>query len=110
MSGQTIPEQWYADLKAQYDALVVERDRLRDELAWYADERRYKKQPVHDAERGFYPTTIPVIDDGGQRAREALAGEAGFVCPRGHRHYEGSAFCTVCEVRPAPVALAGEAG
>ena len=23
-----------------------------------------------------------------------------FVCPRGHRHYAGSAFCTVCGAGP----------
>lgn len=25
---------------------------------------------------------------------------ARFVCPRGHRHHEGSAFCTVCGAGP----------
>ncbi len=30
----------------------------------------------------------------------AESADAAYVCPRGHRHYEGSAFCTVCGAGP----------
>ncbi len=38
-----------------------------------------------------------------QSERDGLT--AAYVCPRGHRHYEGSAFCTVCGAGPVLEAL-----
>jgi hypothetical protein len=35
-----------------------------------------------------------------QDARSAATPSRRFACPRGHRHYEGSAFCTVCGAGP----------
>lgn len=53
-------------------ALAAECERLRAALGFYADARQYKSQPTPDAERGYYPTHVPVETDGGKRARAVL--------------------------------------
>lgn len=50
---------------------AAETDALRAALAFYADVDAYREAPSDDS---VFPTPAEVITDGGQRAREALAG------------------------------------